>query len=83
MIRYLCNKEGENVLEFHGTPITLAADALGLLVLLYTRLQVKSPEDAELFVKAVTRVINDKDEGAFSSVMQEAAAASFEEGDYE
>lgn len=83
MIRYVCNKDANNELEFHGTARTLAADALGLLVLIYYRLHENSPDDAALFAKAVTGVINDKDDGVFSGTMLEAAAESYEEVPHE
>lgn len=83
MIRYICDKDSENILEFHGTVEALAADALGLLVLVYSRLYAKSPDDAALFAKAIIGVINDNDNGAFSSAMLEAARESFEEVPHE
>ena len=83
MIRYVCNKDANNEMEFHGTARTLAADALGMLVLIYYRLRDDSPDDAELFAKAVTRVINDRDDGAFSGTMLKAAAESYEEVPHE
>ena len=83
MIRYICSKDSDNELEFHGTAKTLAADALGLLVLIYSKMHDKSPDDAALFAKAVTKVINDNVDGAFSNKMLETAAESFEEVPHE
>ena len=83
MIRYICDKDSDNILEFHGTVKALASEALGLLVLIYSRLHDKCPDDAILFAKAVTRVVNDNDNGTFSSAMLETARESFEEVPHE